>query len=82
MENIIVEMTKGFYEEIGKSINKLSENSVRKKEIETDGKVKVAKINGGAKLMTVGTIVAGGALTVTMIMKEVSKIADREKDDR
>ena len=50
MENIIMEIAKGVYEEIGKGIVKLSEDSVRKKEIETDGNVKVAKINGGAKV--------------------------------
>ena len=39
---------------------------------DTYGNVKVAKINGGAKVMTAGTIVTGGVLTVTMIVK-VSK---------
>ena len=33
MENIIMEIAKGVYEEIGKGIIKLSEDSVRKKEI-------------------------------------------------
>ena len=80
MENIIIEIAKEAYEEIGKGIIKLSEDSVRKKEIETDGNVKVAKINGGAKVMTAGTIVAGSALTVTMIVREVRKIACRKKD--
>ncbi|MGN9019691.1 hypothetical protein ACTNBM_12105 [Lachnospiraceae bacterium HCP1S3_C3] len=32
----------------------------------------MAKINGGAKVVTAGTIVTGGVLTVTMIVK-VSK---------
>ena len=82
MENIIIEIAKEAYEEIGKGIIKLSGDSVRKKEIETDGNVKVAKINGGAKVMTAGTIVAGGVLTVTMIIKEVRKIVCREKDDK
>ncbi len=80
MENIIIEIAKEAYEEIGKGIIKLSEDSVRKKEIETDGNVKVAKINGGAKVMTAGTIVAGSALTVTMIVREVRKIACQKKD--
>ena len=82
MENIIIEIAKEAYEEIGKGIIKLSEDSVRKKEIEIDGNVRVAKINGGAKVMTAGTIVAGGALTVTMIVREVRKIVCREKDDK
>lgn len=82
MENIIMEIAKGVYEEIGKGIIKLSEDYVRKKEIETDGNVKVAKINGGAKVMTAGTIVAGSALTVTMIVREVRKIACQKKDDK
>lgn len=82
MENIIIEIAKEAYEEIGKGIVKLSEDSVRKKEIETDGNVKVAKINGGAKVMTAGTIVAGSALTVTMIVREVRKIACQKKDDK
>ncbi len=82
MENIIIEIAKEAYEEIGKGIIKLSEDSVRKKEIETDGNVKVAKINGGAKVMTAGTIVAGSALTVTMIVREVRKIVCRKKDDK
>lgn len=82
MENIIIEIAKEVYEEIGKGIIKLSEDSVRKKEIETDGNVKVAKINGGAKVMTAGTIVAGSALTVTMIVREVRKIVCRKKDDK
>lgn len=82
MENIIIEIAKEAYEEIGKGIIKLSEDSVRKKEIETDGNVRVAKINGGAKVMTAGTIVAGSALTVTMIVREVRKIACQKKDDK
>ena len=42
----------------------------------------MAKINGGAKVMTAGTIVTGGVLTVTMIVKEARKIVCRKKDDK
>lgn len=64
---------------VGGRVEKVSEDSVRKKEMEVEGDVKMAKINGITTIGTAVTAVGGTAMITKMILNHMENNKNTKK---